>query len=110
VPAIQVRRRHLSDKELRTSGTRSGVSHAKFAWPVERQRRIELIRDLIGPACARAEGVARLNHEAGNYAVKNKSVVQRLFDLLPGSGIHPFLASEREVDKILYGNRRLFFI
>src|ERR1051326_2042778 len=46
VLAVQVWRRRLGNKELRTVRIRSGISHRQTSWPVEFQVRRELVLEL----------------------------------------------------------------
>src|SRR6266850_1315361 len=50
-----------------------------------------------------------LNHEIGNDAMENQSVVERALFFFPGFFVGEFLATFRQADKILDGLRCFFF-
>src|ERR1700733_4561826 len=68
----------------------------------------------IGEAVARIAGsgsqrASALDHEIGNHAMENKTVVKRALGLLPGFGILEFLRAFRETHEIGHGLRGFFF-
>src|SRR5580704_13328145 len=64
------------DEELAAVGVRSGVGHGQLAGDIELVRRaLGLILEAIaGSAHAGAGGIAALDHEVGNNAMKDGSV------------------------------------
>ena len=67
------------DEELRAVGAGAGVGHGQQVRPVEAQVGMELVVERVaGPAGARAQGVAALEHEVRDDTVERQTVVKRL--------------------------------
>src|SRR3981081_65435 len=76
VPAVQVRRRDLGDEERRSIRARSGISQSQAARTIKHQGGNNLVLELVtGIARTVACGIPALDHEVGNYSVKNGAVV-----------------------------------
>src|SRR5712671_1487950 len=107
--SIQMRRCNFSDEELRPVGIGSGVGIGETAGPVERQIGGNLILEFITRvARSIALGIAALNHEAGNHAMENGSIVKRY--AMFGSAanrILPILRTGCEADEVLDADRSL---
>ena len=65
---------------------------------------IELVS---GAACAGAQRVTALNHEAVDHAVEDRAVIQRTGGLLAGRRIGPFALALRKGGEVLDGVGRL---
>src|SRR5690606_23060058 len=81
VLALQPLRCSDSDEELRTVGSASangaGVCHCEHVRLVEVEVRVDLIVELVaGATRSVAEGIAALDHEAGDDAVEDNAVVE----------------------------------
>ena len=111
VQAIQVRCRNFRDKELRT--TRAWVAacvrHTQTPGSIEHQRRMKFSRDTVRPAHSGSFGIAGLNHEPRDHAMKDQPVVQRPLYTRFRFGIRPLLSTHREVREVLYRLRRFLF-
>ena len=78
VVAVEMRRRNFGDEELRAVGVWTRVRHCQSTRNVELQIRGELIVETVtGPALARSQWIAALNHEVWNHAMEDSSAVQR---------------------------------
>ncbi len=76
---VQVFGWHFGDEELTSVGVRSGVCHCQAARNIEVKIRIEFIIEAVtGIARARSRGIAGLDHELRYYAMKDRSIVERL--------------------------------
>src|SRR5260370_14307658 len=68
------------------------------------RRTFGLVFELVaGTAHAGALRVSALNHEVGNHAMKNRSMIKRVVGFLAGGGVLPFALALGEVDKIRDG-------
>ena len=69
------------------------IGHGKQAWFVVLEGRVELIGERVaGAAAPGAFRIAALDHEVGNYAMKNSAVEKRLAGL----------GSVRQADEVLH--------
>src|SRR5215831_1945060 len=103
VSAVQMRRWHFSDKELRAVGIRARVGHGQATGAIKCEAGVEFILKAIArPANTLSQRIAALNHEAGNHPMKNGSVKQRTARLLAGFRISPFFGSGGQPDKVFY--------
>ena len=102
----------LGNEELAAVGVGSGVGHGKAAGPVEIQVGIDLVvKSESRIAGASAGGVAALNHELGNDAVKGGVVEVGLVVLLfHGGGVGPVNGSFGEADEVGYRLWRLLLV
>ena len=105
VLAVELGHGGFGDEELGAVGARAGVSHGEATRDVKGQVGRELVVEIItGIAKAGANGVAALNHEFGNDAVEDGSVVERLvMDLLQGGGISPVFGPVGETNEVSHG-------
>src|SRR4051812_37575771 len=112
VAARQVLGRPLGDEELRTIRPRSGVRHREQARLVELQLGRELVLEAItGVAGADAQGIAALDHESGDHAVEDQTIVKRLLlDPLAGLRVLPGTRATRQPDEVGDRDRRLLFV
>src|SRR5580704_5852432 len=78
VAPVEMRLGDLRDEELRAVGSRTGVGIGESAGLVEQQVGGNLVLE-IDPDVARpiAFGIATLDHEVGNHAMKDSPVVER---------------------------------
>src|ERR1041385_7457924 len=98
-----MRRRHFSDKELRSVGIRARVGHSQASGTIKDQAGVKFVFKLIArPAGTLSQRIAALNHEAGNYPMKNSSVIQWSGHLLAALRIGPLLGACCKANKILY--------
>src|SRR3984885_13115676 len=106
VVPVQVRRGHLGDKKLRTVGIWAGVRIGEASSFIEQQVGGNFILKLI-PGIARsiACGIAALNHEIRNYAMKNRAVVEGNTVLGDSFDRLPVFGPGGEPDKILHASR-----
>src|SRR5882724_1620660 len=83
--------RSRSDKELRAIGVGPGISHREFSRLVELMRRaFGLVLELVtGAAHAGAGRIATLDHEVGDHAMEDGSVVQPVFALVARHRMSP---------------------
>ncbi len=90
----------------------AGVSHGEAAGNVEGEGGVELVLEVVaGVAHAGADGVAALDHEAGDDAVEGGSVVEGLaVDLLLGPGVGPVLGALGEADEVGDGEWSLLVV
>ena len=97
------------DKELAAVGVRAGVGHGQLAGLVELVRRaLGLVLEAVaGAAHAGAGGVAALDHEVGNHAMEDGSVVELVGGFGVGAGVRPLLLAFGEVDEVLDGDGRV---
>src|SRR5207237_6175454 len=81
----------FSVKELRSVGIGTGVSVGQAPWNIELEIRTKLIFNLVARAAgAVSQRIASLDHEVGDHAMKNSSVIERNPMLhLAGFGIAP---------------------
>jgi hypothetical protein len=64
---------------------------------------------VAGASHAGALRVAALDHEVGNDAMKNRSVVKAVFGFLARRGMRPLALAFGEFHKVGYGFGRIFF-
>src|ERR1035437_5046904 len=95
---IQVRSGCHGNEELAAVGIGSGVGHGEEAGLGVFQGGVELVGEFVaGPATARTFGIAALDHEIRNDAMKNGAVVERL----------PGFRTIGKGDKVVHGVGRL---
>src|SRR5207248_1652041 len=99
----------FGDEKLRAIGIRSGVGVGQPSADVE----LEVGRNFVihieaGAAGAVSERVATLNHEAGDNAMENGAIVERLVRHFAGLWILPGLRAIGQANKV--GNRVGSFI
>ena len=83
-----------------------GVGHGEHVRLGEVELAVDLVVELVArSADALAERVAALDHEAGDDAVEDDAVVQRVARLLAGGGVRPLDLAGREADEVLDGLR-----
>src|SRR5580704_9665444 len=98
VLVVEPRRGGDGDKELAAVGAGAGIGHGEQAVLRMSEVLMEFVAEFVaGAAAASAFGVAALDHEIWNYAVKDRAVVERLAGLSP--------LSKR--DEVLHGKWRL---
>src|SRR5580658_4765989 len=79
VAPVEMRHSYLGDEELRAVRVRAGVRVSQASGLVEQEIRRHLILECVARiARPIAFGIAALNHELRNDAVKNRAVVERL--------------------------------
>ncbi len=98
-----------SEKELAAVGVGAGVSHGQFAGRIELMRRVFslILKSVAGTAHAIARGVAALNHEVGNHAMKNGAVVELARGLGARGRMRPLFGAFRKRNKVSHGDGRL---
>ncbi len=95
VGALQPRRRHRADEELRAVRATAGLLAAAFAiasrygLPNVRSGWISVVELVAGAADALTERVAALDHEVADDAVEDRAVVERSRGLLAGLRVGP---------------------
>ena len=92
------------DEELRTVRVGAGVCHGKLAGGFELEwRALGFILELVArSAHAGATGIAPLNHEVGNDAVKDRSVVKRTRAFFAADAVLPFALTFGKLHKICH--------
>lgn len=103
--AVQPGRWFEGDEELGTIGAGTCVGHREDSGTVKAVARGSLVPELITRAPhAGSRGVAALDHEVRNHAVKNGPVIKWApFDFLAGLRVGPFLLAGGEPDEVLDG-------
>ena len=91
---------------------RAGVRHGQPAGAIERQRGNDLVLELVaGISGAIASGVSALDHEIGNDAVEDRSVVERHAVLAgPGCRAFPIFGAAGQSNEVSYGFRSFLFV
>src|SRR6266851_1806463 len=111
VPAVQMWRRDLRDEELRAVRARSGICHGEAAGTVKHQGGYDFVLELVsGIARAIARRIPALDHEVGNYSMKNRAVVKRHAVLCrTADRILPVLGAVGQADEVGDCFRCFFF-
>jgi hypothetical protein len=69
---------------------------------------MEFVGELVaGTAGAGAERVSALNHEVGNHAMENQTVVERAPGLLPALRVDELFGALGKIDEVRHGVRCL---
>src|SRR5579863_9141530 len=100
-------RRTEGDEELAAIGVRSGVRHGEHADAVMAQVGMKLVLERVArTAVALPKGVAALNDEAVDDAMKGDAVVVRLLVTILGLRMRPLLRALSQADEVGHGLRR----
>ena len=109
VSAIQTRVGDFGDEKLRAIGIGTSVGVGQASGAVEFQGRRSLVLEFkANIAAAAAGGIATLNHEVGNHAVKDGAVIERdtvFFGVRDGVG--PVFGALGQADEIGHADRGL---
>src|SRR4029077_981915 len=99
------------DKELRPVGPGAGIGHRQLARLIKSVRgAFGLIAEFIAWAShSCAAGIAALDHEVRNHAVKNRSAIERPGAAFPAHAVFPWALALGEIDEVLGGDGRFFF-
>lgn len=104
VSVVEVRRGDFSDEELRAVRIGASIRHGEDAGGVMTEFRAEFVAESVARAAsANTARAAALDHEIGNDAVKDESIVERSLRSFPGQFIDELELPSREADKILDG-------
>src|SRR6202030_138482 len=92
-------------------GVGAGVGHGELSCLVEFMgRTFGFVFELVaGAAHARALRVAALDHEVGDDAMENCSIIKAVFGFLARRGMRPLALTFGEFHKVGYGFGRVFF-
>src|SRR5450830_2108742 len=113
VLAGQPRGRGDGDEELRAVGAarlagdrvpaRAGVGHREQVRLGEAELGVDLVVEVVARAAGTgAQGVATLDHEAGDHTVEDHTVVQRVGALCTGTGVLPGLGTRGQAGEVLH--------
>src|SRR5579872_379894 len=93
---------HDRDEELRTVRIWTSIGHRKFARPVEAVRRsLGLVFKLISRAPhASALWISALDHEIGNHAMEDRSVIESVLGFFSCGRMRPLTLALGEFDKV----------
>jgi hypothetical protein len=98
------------DEKLRAVSIGAGIGHGEFPGFIELVRRaLGFVFKLVaGPTHPSSLGIAALDHEVGNYAMENRSIVESVFRFLSRRGMGPLALALREFHEIGNSFGRLF--
>src|SRR5260370_11466465 len=93
------------DKKLRAIGAGTGIGHGQLAFLVKAMRRALgfVLKFVAGAAHAGAAGVATLDHEVGDDAMKDGSVVERAGAAFAADGVLPAALALGQINEVLVG-------
>ncbi|CAD75263.1 conserved hypothetical protein [Rhodopirellula baltica SH 1] len=106
VSIVEVRLSFMSDEKLRPIGVGTGVGHRQNAGTIMLELGMELIFKLVtGSTTPAAFGATALDHEVGDHAVENQSVVVLLlaerFEVL--NGLRSFVVKQFDANRSAIG-------
>src|SRR5215467_13437031 len=98
------------DKKLASVGSGPGIRHGQFAGLVEFMRgALGLVLEFVSRAAhAGAAGIAALDHEVGNHAVKNSAAIKRSGAALPAHAVLPWAIAFGQINEVLGGDGSIF--
>src|SRR5580700_3616199 len=108
VVAVEVRRGNLGDEELGAVGVGAAIGHGEATGNVEGEVALFVAEGVAGTSGAVAEGIATLDHEVRNHAMKDSTVVKGT--VVHGGavgGILPVILAGGAADEVVNRDGRL---